>query len=95
MTTHTTSWTVPGLDVDLIRQLGLRPDVSRVGLATVACAGGAHALVQAARFVRANPGARVLVVAAEALSTLYHPRTPTLQTVLYGGLFGDSGGARW
>ncbi|MET9551701.1 PhlD [Streptomyces sp. NPDC006645] len=93
VTTHTTSWTVPGLDVDLIRLLGLRPDVSRVGLATVACAGGAHALVQAARFVRGHPGARVLVVAAEALSTLYHPRTLSLQTVLYGGLFGDAGGA--
>lgn len=93
VTTHTTSWTVPGLDVDLVRLLGLRPDVSRVGLATVACAGGAHALVQAARYVRARPGARVLVVAAEALSTLYHPRTPTLQSVLYGGLFGDAGGA--
>lgn len=93
VTTHTTSWTVPGMDVDLIRLLGLRPDVSRVGFATVACAGGAHALVQAARFVRAHPGSRVLVVAAEALSTLYHPRTLTLQTVLYGGLFGDAGGA--
>ncbi|WP_405793430.1 PhlD [Streptomyces sp. NBC_01506] len=93
VTTHTTSWTVPGLDVDLIRLLGLRPDVSRVGLTTVACAGGAHALVQAARFVRARPGARVLVVAAEALSTLYHPRDLTLQSVLYGGLFGDAGGA--
>lgn len=93
VTTHTTSWTVPGLDVDLIRLLGLRPDVSRVGLTTVACAGGAHALVQAARFVRARPGARVLVVAAEALSTLYHPRNLTLQSVLYGGLFGDAGGA--
>lgn len=93
VTTHTTSWTVPGMDVDLIRLLGLRPDVSRVGFSTVACAGGAHALVQADRFVRAHPGSRVLVVAAEALSTLYHPRTLTLQTVLYGGLFGDAGGA--
>ncbi|MFF2374856.1 PhlD [Streptomyces xiamenensis] len=93
VTTHTTSWTVPGLDVDLVGRLGLRPDVSRIGLATVACAGGAHALLQAVRFVRARPGSRVLVVAAEALSTLYRPQELSLQNVLYGGLFGDSAAA--
>ncbi|MFB7896040.1 PhlD [Streptomyces xiamenensis] len=93
VTTHTTSWTVPGLDVDLVGRLGLRPDVSRIGLATVACAGGAHALLQAVRYVQARPGSRVLVVAAEALSTLYRPDEPTLQNVLYGGLFGDSAAA--
>lgn len=94
VTTHTTSWTVPGLDVDLVRRLGLRPDVARTGLATVACAGGAQALIQATRFVRATPGARVLVVAAEALSTLYNATAePNLQTVLYGGLFGDAAAA--
>lgn len=95
VTTHTTSWTVPGLDTDLVRRLGLRPDVSRLGMATVACAGGAQALIHAVRYVRACPGARVLVVAAEALSTLYHGADvePTLQSVLYGGLFGDAAGA--
>ncbi|MBQ1105979.1 MULTISPECIES: hypothetical protein [unclassified Streptomyces] len=40
VTTHTTSWTIPGLDVDLVGRLGLRPDVERVGPATSPCAGG-------------------------------------------------------
>ncbi|MFJ1742639.1 PhlD [Streptomyces microflavus] len=95
VTTHTATWTVPGLDVDLVALLGLRPQVSRIGLATVACSGGGHALVQAARFVRAEPGKRVLVVAAEPLSTLYNPLSgpPTLQSVIYGGLFGDAAAA--
>ncbi|MET8605610.1 PhlD [Streptomyces rubiginosohelvolus] len=95
VTTHTASWTVPGMDVDLVDRLGLRPDVSRIGLATVACAGGGHALIQAVRFVRAEPGARVLVVAAEPLSTLYSPLAgpPTMQSVLYAGLFGDAAAA--
>ncbi|WP_103500716.1 MULTISPECIES: PhlD [unclassified Streptomyces] len=94
VTSHTSSYTVPGLDVDVVRRLALRPDVSRVGLATVACAGGAHALVQAARIAQERPGARVLVVVAEQLSTLYHPHLePSLQQVLYAGLFGDSAGA--
>ncbi|MEC3997228.1 PhlD [Actinacidiphila sp. DG2A-62] len=93
VTTHSTSWTVPGLEVEMIRRLGLRPDVTRVPLTTLACAGGVHALVQAARITQARPGSRVLVVAAEALSTLYHPEHASLQTVLYGGLFGDCAAA--
>ncbi|MFF2228714.1 PhlD [Streptomyces globisporus] len=144
VTTHTTSWTIPGLDVDLVGRLGLRPDVERIGLATAACVGGAHALVHAVRSLRGQPGKRALVVAAEDLSTLYHPESeppsvrsalgalavalrgrlltrssqrstvqaalrglagavvsllspapepPTMQSVLYAGLFGDAAGA--
>ncbi|MDW4916332.1 PhlD [Streptomyces californicus] len=143
ITTHTTSWTIPGLDVDLVGRLDLRPDVERIGLATAACVGGAHALVHAVRALRGQPGKRALVVAAEDLSTLYHPESqpptvrsalrtlvgsikgrrapgpesrsarsafralvaavkglftanpepPTMQSVLYGGLFGDAAGA--
>ncbi|MFI8164151.1 PhlD [Streptomyces microflavus] len=95
VTSHTTSWTIPGLDVDLVGRLGLRPDVQRIGLATAACVGGAHGLVHAVRALRGRTGGRALVVAAEDLSTLYNPasRPPTMQDVLYGGLFGDAAGA--
>ncbi len=94
VTSHTSSYTVPGLEVDLIRRLGLRPDVSRIGLATAACAGGAHAIAQAARIARDRSDAAVLVVVSEALSTLFHPSGElSLQQVLYSGLFGDSAGA--
>ncbi|MFE2624876.1 PhlD [Streptomyces caelestis] len=95
VTTHTTSWTIPGLDVDLVGRLGLRPDVERIGLATAACVGGGHALVHAVRALRGRSGGRALVVAAEDLSTLYHPDSgpPSMQTVLYGALFGDAAGA--
>ncbi|RST24009.1 PhlD [Streptomyces sp. WAC04770] len=95
VTTHTTSWTIPGLDVDLVGRLGLRPDVERIGLATAACVGGAHALVHAVRSLRGRGGGRALVVAAEDLSTLYltRPDEPRMQDVLYAGLFGDAAGA--
>ncbi|MBK3587361.1 PhlD [Streptomyces sp. MBT57] len=95
ITSHTTSWTIPGLDVDLVGRLGLRPDVERIGLATAACVGGAHGLVHAVRALRGRARGRALVVAAEDLSTLYNPasRPPTMQDVLYGGLFGDAAGA--
>ncbi|MFD4163111.1 PhlD [Streptomyces cyaneofuscatus] len=95
VTTHTTSWTIPGLDVNLVEPLGLRPDVERIGLATAACVGGAHGLVHAVRALRGRPGGRALVVAAEDLSTLYlaGPEELRMQDVLYAGLFGDAAGA--
>ncbi|WP_143663847.1 PhlD [Streptomyces sp. rh34] len=95
VTTHTTSWTIPGLDVDLVGGLGLRPDVERIGLATAACVGGAHGLVHAVRSLRGRGGGRALMVATEDLSTLYRNRPGELrmQDVLYSGLFGDAAGA--
>ncbi|WP_435598627.1 PhlD [Streptomyces anulatus] len=94
-TTHTTSWTVPGLDVDLVGRLGLRPDVERIGLATAACVGGAHGLVHAVQSLRGRGGGRALVVASEDLSTLYRdrPGEVRMQDVLYAGLFGDAAAA--
>lgn len=94
VTTHTTSWTIPGLDVDLVGRLGLRPDVERIGLATAACVGGAHSLVHATRSLRGRGGGRALIVASEDLSTLYRKRPEVrMQDVLYSGLFGDAAGA--
>lgn len=93
VTSHTTSWSVPNLDVHLVNRLGLRPTVARMPLATLACAGGAHALVRALYHTLAHPGARVLVVAAETLSTIYHQSEETPQSMAYRGLFGDSASA--
>ncbi|MEU4802851.1 hypothetical protein [Actinosynnema sp. NPDC023587] len=93
ITSHTTSWAVPQLDVHLVDALGLRPDVARIPMATLACAGGAQALVRAAEHLRANPGATVLVVVAEVLSTIYHRREGTIESMIYKALFGDSAGA--
>ncbi|MEU3838364.1 PhlD [Streptomyces microflavus] len=95
ITSHTTSWTIPGLDVDLVGRLGLRPDVQRIGLATAACVGGGHGLVHAVRSLRGRAGWRALVVAAEDLSTLYRTGSDEtrMQDVLYAGLFGDAAGA--
>ncbi|WP_416981221.1 PhlD [Streptomyces sp. T028] len=93
ITSHTTSWAVPNLDVHLVAALGLRPEVTRIPLTSLACAGGAQALVRAADQLRARPGARVLVVVAEVLSTIYHQDEDSLESMIYKALFGDSAGA--
>ncbi|MET9083202.1 PhlD [Streptomyces sp. NPDC004237] len=93
VTSHTTSWTVPGLDVHLIETLGLRPDVRRIPMSTLGCAGGAHALVRATDHIAAHPGSTVLVVVAEVLSTVYSHHDTTKESMIYKTLFGDSAGA--
>lgn len=93
ITSHTTGWGLPNLDVHLVAQLGLRPDVSRIALTTAACAGGAQALTRAADLCRARPGTTVLVVVSEVLSAIYHRDEDTVESMIYKALFGDSAGA--
>nr|BBG91909.1 type III polyketide synthase [Streptomyces sp.] len=93
ITSHTTSWAVPNLDAHLVVSLGLRPGVARIPLTSLACAGGAQALIRAADQLKARPGAKVLVVVAEALSTIYHRDEDSVESMIYKALFGDSAGA--
>ncbi|MEW1754129.1 type III polyketide synthase [Streptomyces angustmyceticus] len=93
VTSHSTSWAVPQMDVHLINALGLRPDVRRTALTTLGCVGGATALSKATDHVAARPGCRVLVVVAEAISTIYHHADDTIEGMIYKALFGDSAAA--
>ncbi|MEU6994683.1 PhlD [Streptomyces sp. NPDC046465] len=93
VTTHTTSWAVPNLDVHLVSRLGLRPDLRRVALTSVACPGGTQALVRAADLIAARPGSKVLVVAAEVLSSIYHHSDTAIESMIYKALFGDGAAA--
>ncbi|MFI2201510.1 PhlD [Streptomyces sp. NPDC020192] len=93
ITTHATSWAVPNLDIHLVDRLGLRPTIRRTALTTAACAGGAHAVIRAAEQTLLHPGSRVLVVAAEVLSTAYNHTDTKIEHMIYKALFGDSAAA--
>lgn len=93
ISTHATGWAVPNLDVHLVDRLGLRPTVRRAALTTAACAGGAQALVRAVEQALLHPGSRVLVVAAEVLSTAYNHTDTKIEHMIYKALFGDSAAA--
>jgi predicted naringenin-chalcone synthase len=93
ITSHSTGIAVPGLDVHLINSMGLRPDVRRIPVTQLGCAGGAFTLVSAADHLKAHPGHRILVVVAEALSTVYQHSDTTIESMIYKALFGDAAGA--
>jgi predicted naringenin-chalcone synthase len=93
ITTHATGWAVPNLDIHLIARLGLRPAIRRTALTTAACAGGTHALIRATEQTLLYPGSRILVVAAEVLSTAYNHADDKIEHMIYKALFGDSAAA--
>lgn len=62
----------PGLDVALVEALGLRPDVRRLPVGSMASLGGAHALAVGADLVAAGHQC-VLVVAVEVNSMTFVP----------------------
>ncbi|MEK7715633.1 MAG: hypothetical protein AAB387_09300, partial [candidate division NC10 bacterium] len=70
-TTTCTGRLTPSLDAHLVGRLGCRPDVQRVHVGDTGCAAAMVALQQASNYLRAHPGRRALVVAAEICSAAY------------------------
>ncbi|MDW6057853.1 PhlD [Streptomyces sp. FXJ1.4098] len=93
VSSHTTSWALPGIDVALVEQLGLRPDVRRIPMGTLGCVGGAHALAKAHDYLRAYQDHRVLVVVPEIQSTSYNPGDTGPDHLIFKALLGDAAGA--
>lgn len=88
-----TGFILPGLDAHLIPELGLRPDVLRLPLMQLGCAGGAGGLARAADWVRLHPGQQALVIAVELTSLTFRPDDHSLDNLLSALVFGDGAGA--
>src|SRR5687767_12257390 len=61
----TTGISTPSIDARVAPMLGLRPDVARVPLFGLGCAGGVTGLATAARLAAADPGSHWLFVTVE------------------------------
>jgi prepilin-type processing-associated H-X9-DG protein len=92
VTVSCTGFFAPGLDVALIRQLGLSASVQRLQVGFMGCHAAFNALAAAADIIRSRPQARVLVVCAELCSLHFaygwHP-----QRVVANALFADGAAA--
>lgn len=78
----------PGLDVMLIRHLGLSPRVNRLPLIFQGCAAGLKAIQMARDVVQGAPGSRVLVVCVE-LCTLHFQPVNEREALFAASFFGD------
>ena len=83
-----TGFSAPGLDLELVVRLGLRPDVARTLIGFMGCSAAVPALRAADHVVRADPEARVLVINLE-LCSLHLQETTDVESALALMLFGD------
>jgi alpha-pyrone synthase len=86
--TSCTGFAAPGLDLQIVEGLGLKPSVERTMVGFMGCYAGISALKLARHIVRSEPDAKVLVVSLE-LCTLHLQETSNLEQVLTFLVFGD------
>jgi alkylresorcinol/alkylpyrone synthase len=90
---NTTGLATPSIDARLINVLGLRPDVRRLPLWGLGCAGGAAGLAHANQLALADPGARVLLVATELCGLTFMPDDLSKSNLVATALFADGAAA--
>ncbi len=93
ITVSCTGIMIPSLDAHLVDLLGLRPDVRRLPITALGCAGGAAALARAHDFLIGFPTAHVLVVAVELPSLSLQRADLSLANLVSTALFGDGAAA--
>lgn len=87
-----TGFFAPGLDIELVKRLGLPADTQRTFIGFMGCYAAFNALRVAHSFCQSDPTARVLVVCAE-LCTLHFQTHGTLEEVVVNSLFSDGAAA--
>ncbi|WP_293863553.1 type III polyketide synthase [uncultured Alsobacter sp.] len=93
VTVSSTGIATPSLEARVADELGLRPDVARVPVFGLGCAGGVTGLALAARLARAEPGRTVLMVTVELCTLSFRGDAPTKANIVATALFGDGAAA--
>jgi alkylresorcinol/alkylpyrone synthase len=89
----TTGVATPSLDARLIGRIGLRPDVARLPIFGLGCAGGVLGLNRAAALARALPGSRVLLLVVELCALTFRVGDNSKSNIVATALFGDGAAA--
>lgn len=96
VTASCTGFGAPGVDIELIDRLGLRPDVRRIHVGFMGCHAAINALAAASAIVRAHRDrdvpVRVLIACVE-LSSIHLQPSDRPDHIVAGALFGDGAGA--
>lgn len=92
ITVSCTGFFSPGIEFELIKQLGLPPTVGRVNLGFMGCHGALNALRTAQAFIGAAPSARVLLCCVE-LCSLHYQYGWDQEQVVANALFADGAAA--
>jgi alkylresorcinol/alkylpyrone synthase len=93
VTVSSTGIATPSLEARVAGAMGFRPNVSRVPVFGLGCAGGAAGLSIAGRLAEARPGTRVLMVAIEICSVAFRLDELNKANVVATALFADGAAA--
>jgi alkylresorcinol/alkylpyrone synthase len=93
VTVSSTGIATPSLEARVGAQLGFRPNVVRVPVFGLGCAGGVAGLSIGARLARAVPGENVLVVVVELCTLAFRSDRSAKADVISSALFGDGAAA--
>ena len=93
VTICSTGIATPSLDALLMQRLAFRPDVHRLPVFGLGCAGGTLGLGRAAALAKAQPGARVLLLVVELCSLTLRQRDTRKANIIATALFGDGAAA--
>ena len=93
VTVCSTGIATPTLEARVAGKLGFRPDVSRVPVFGLGCAGGVAGLSIASRLAQARPGTDVLLVVLELCTLAVRHDELTKANIVAASLFGDGAAA--
>ena len=93
VTISSTGIATPSLEARVAGRLGFRPDVERVPVFGLGCAGGVSGFSIASRLARSRPGSIVLLVAVEVCTLAFRLDELTKANVVATALFGDGAAA--
>jgi alkylresorcinol/alkylpyrone synthase len=93
ITVSSTGVTTPGIEARMLPRLGFRPDVRRIPVFGLGCAGGVSGVALASRIAAAEPGTTVLLVAIELCSLAFRSDRATKADIVSTALFGDGAAA--
>ena len=93
VTVSSTGIATPSLEARAMGRVGFRPDVVRVPVFGLGCAGGASGLGLAAKLARGTPGSVVLFVTVELCSLAFRFHDVGKADIISTALFGDGAAA--
>lgn len=89
----TTGIATPSLDARLMQRMAFRPEVERLPIFGLGCAGGVLGLGRAAALARSQPGTRVLFLVVELCALTFRPGDHSNANIVATALFGDGAAA--
>lgn len=92
ITVSCTGMYAPGLDIELVKELGLRPNVQRTTINFMGCYAAFNAIKAGDAFCKADQKSKVLIVCTEMCS-LHFQKEATDDNLLANGLFADGAAA--